>query len=79
MNGRIVDCAYTVAFNPRYDPLLKAVSDATNAGIAEAGIDVRLGDVGAAIQEVMESYEVLLYFIFGTLMWIFLRVRNAPR
>ena len=25
---------------------------------AEAGIDVRLGDIGAAIQEVMESYEV---------------------
>lgn len=24
----------------------------------EAGIDARLGDVGAAIQEVMESYEV---------------------
>ena len=26
--------------------------------IQEAGIDVRLGDIGAAIQEVMESYEV---------------------
>lgn len=24
----------------------------------EAGIDVRLGDIGAAIQETMESYEV---------------------
>lgn len=24
----------------------------------EAGIDVRLGDVGSAIQEVMESFEV---------------------
>ena len=30
------------------------------AGIAEAGIDVRLGDIGAAIQEVMESHEVEL-------------------
>ena len=27
-------------------------------GIKTAGIDVRLCDVGAAIQEVMESYEV---------------------
>ena len=27
-------------------------------GIREAGIDVRLCDVGEAIQEVMESYEV---------------------
>jgi methionyl aminopeptidase len=28
--------------------------------VREAGIDVRLCDVGAAIQEVMESYEVEL-------------------
>jgi len=31
-----------------------------NIGIKTAGIDVRLCDVGAAIQEVMESYEVEL-------------------
>ncbi|XP_031565186.1 methionine aminopeptidase 2B-like [Actinia tenebrosa] len=60
INGRIVDCAFTVAFNPRYDNLLAAVEDATNTGIKEAGIDVRLCDVGEAIQEVMESYEVEL-------------------
>lgn len=30
------------------------------AGIKEAGIDVRLCDIGEAIQEVMESYEVEL-------------------
>ncbi|KAJ4414775.1 Methionine aminopeptidase 2 [Neurospora sp. IMI 360204] len=58
VNGRIVDSAFTVAFNPRYDPLLEAVKAATNAGIKEAGIDVRVGDIGAVIQEVMESYEV---------------------
>ena len=60
VNGRIIDSAFTVAFNPRYDPLLAAVSDATNTGIRAAGVDVRLCDVGAAIQEVMESYEVEL-------------------
>lgn len=37
-----------------------AVKDATNTGIKNSGIDVRLGDIGAAIQEVMESYEVEL-------------------
>eukprot|EP00884_Botryococcus_braunii_P004532 jgi/Botrbrau1/1407/Bobra.0063s0105.1 len=58
INGRIVDSALTVAFNPKYDPLLKAVQEATNTGIKEAGVDVRLCDIGAAIQEVMESYEV---------------------
>lgn len=60
IGGRIIDSAFTVAFNPRYDPLLAAVKDATNTGIREAGIDVRLCDIGVAIQEVMESYEVEL-------------------
>jgi methionyl aminopeptidase len=44
----------------RYDKLLEAVKDATNTGIREAGIDVRLCDIGAAVQETMESYEVEL-------------------
>jgi len=60
VNGHIVDCAFTVAFDPKYDQLLQAVKDATNTGIKEAGIDVRLCDIGEAIQEVMESYEVEL-------------------
>ncbi|KAK6931981.1 Peptidase M24 [Dillenia turbinata] len=58
VNGYIVDCAFTVAFNPMFDPLLEASREATNTGVKEAGVDVRLCDVGAAIQEVMESYEV---------------------
>ena len=49
-----------MAFNPKYDPLLEAVKAATNAGIKAAGIDVRLGDLGAEIQEVMESHEIEL-------------------
>ncbi|KAI8325388.1 peptidase M24A, methionine aminopeptidase [Martensiomyces pterosporus] len=60
VNGNIIDSAFTMTWNDRYKPLLDAVRDATNTGIREAGIDVRLGDVGAAIQEVMESYEIEL-------------------
>lgn len=33
ITGRIIDCAFTVSFNPRYDNLLAAVKDATNTGI----------------------------------------------
>lgn len=33
LNGRIVDSAFTMAFDPVYDPLLAAVKDATNTGI----------------------------------------------
>ncbi|KAJ3497501.1 hypothetical protein NLG97_g1857 [Lecanicillium saksenae] len=58
INGWIVDSAFTMAFNPTYDNLLAAVKDATNSGIQTAGIDVRICDVSAAIQETMESYEV---------------------
>ena len=58
VNGRIVDSAFTVAFEPKYDNLLQAVKEATNAGIREAGIDARVGEIGGIIQETMESFEV---------------------
>lgn len=58
INGRIVDSAFTMAWDPQYDNLLAAVKDATNTGVREAGIDARLGELGAAIQEAMEAYEV---------------------
>jgi len=60
IDGRIIDSAWTVSFNPKYDPLLQAVKEATDTGIRTAGIDQRLCDIGEAIQEVMESYEVEL-------------------
>jgi methionyl aminopeptidase len=60
VNGRIVDSAFTMSFDHTYDQLIAAVNDATNTGVREAGIDVRMGDIGAAIQEAMESYEVVI-------------------
>ena len=59
-------------FEPTWDRLLEAVKDATNTGVRvcplltsgntadeqAAGLDVRMCDIGEAIQEVMESYEV---------------------
>ncbi|OCH89062.1 peptidase M24A methionine aminopeptidase [Obba rivulosa] len=58
VKGRIVDSAFTLAFDHAYDPLLEAVRAATDTGVRESGIDARLGEIGAAIQETMESYEV---------------------
>lgn len=58
VKGRIVDSAFTLNFEPTYDTLIEAVRAATNTGIRESGIDVRLGEIGGAIQETMESYEV---------------------
>lgn len=33
LSGRIIDCAFTVTFDPKFDGLLEAVRDATNTGI----------------------------------------------
>ncbi|EAU29595.1 methionine aminopeptidase 2 [Aspergillus terreus NIH2624] len=53
INGRIVDSAFTVAFDHTYDNLLTAVKEATNTGIM---VHVFLDDLVGS--EVMESYEV---------------------
>jgi methionyl aminopeptidase len=36
--GRIVDSAFTIAFNPKYDNLLKAVKEATYTGVRVSAI-----------------------------------------
>ena len=49
VRGLLVDCAFTVSFNPIYDNLLKSVKEATNTGLRLAGIDARLNEIGEAI------------------------------
>lgn len=58
VKGYIIDSAFTLTWNDMFDPLLEAVREATNTGVKECGIDVRLCDIGERIQEVMESHEV---------------------
>merc|ERR1712054_526048 len=60
VGGRIVDCAFTIAFNPKFDPIIEASKDGTNTGIKAAGIDARFSEIGAEIQEAIESYEIEL-------------------
>jgi len=50
-NARILFFGRRWAPDPKYEKLLEAVKDATMTGVREAGIDVRLCDVGEAIQE----------------------------
>jgi len=40
VNGRIIDCAFTVAFSPVYDNLLMAAKEATNTGIKEVRMNI---------------------------------------
>jgi len=58
IEGRIIDCAWTVAFDPKFDALLEAARESTETGLRAAGVDVRLCDVGEAVQETMESFEI---------------------
>lgn len=57
-NGNIIDSAFTVAFNPRYKPLLDATKAATWEGIRLAGPDARVNELSEVIKETIESYEV---------------------
>ena len=59
-NGRIIDCAFTVAFNPKFEPLVNATKDGTWTGIRLAGPDVRIKEISEGIQEAIESYEIEL-------------------
>jgi len=59
-NGNIIDSAFTVAFKPKYNNLLKATYDATWTGIKMAGPGALIDDISEAIQETIESYEVEL-------------------
>ena len=58
VNSWIVDSAFTITANPKYDILLKAVKEATETGIKNAGVDVIINEWSASIKEVMESYEI---------------------
>ena len=58
INGAVIDSAFTVCFDPKFDPLLNAAKEATNVGIKMAGIDVRLDEVGDAIQEVFDASSI---------------------
>lgn len=57
VNGMIIDSAFTVSFNPKYEQILNASKDATETGIKLTGIDVHNYEISTAIKETIESYE----------------------
>jgi methionyl aminopeptidase len=60
VNGWIIDSAFTICFDYKFNKLINAVKEATYNGIKNIGVDVNIGDWGASISEVMESYEIKL-------------------
>eukprot|EP00771_Trimastix_marina_P000921 gnl/Trimastix_PCT/1955.p1 GENE.gnl/Trimastix_PCT/1955~~gnl/Trimastix_PCT/1955.p1 ORF type:complete len:459 (+),score=128.05 gnl/Trimastix_PCT/1955:33-1379(+) len=60
VNGMVIDAAFTMSWDDKYDPLLQASREATLAAIREAGIDARLRELGNITEEVITSYEIEL-------------------
>jgi len=57
VNGNIIDSAFTVCFNHKFEPIIKATQDGTWTGIKLSGPDARLYEISEGIQEAIESYE----------------------
>lgn len=59
-NGRIMDSAFTVCFDPKYEKLLEASKEATARGLKVIGVDVPVCEIGREINEVFSSFEIEL-------------------
>lgn len=59
-NGRIMDSAFTVCFDPAYRQLLRATKEATERGLKVIGIDSPVCEIGREIAEVFKSFEIEL-------------------
>lgn len=60
INGHIIDCAFTAAFNPEYEELLEASKQGTYEAIKMARPDALIYDISKTIKEVIESHEVTI-------------------
>lgn len=58
INDWIIDSAFTISFNQKYDNLLTAVKEATMHGIKTAGVDIDIHDWSRGVGEIMESYDI---------------------
>lgn len=55
LSGRIIDCAFTVTFNPKFDRLLEAVRDATNTGIKVKELSSSAHGASVRVQNTMDE------------------------
>merc|ERR1719430_1571352 len=51
VEGYLIDCAYTVCFDPKLEQLRQATIAGTNAGLKKAGPDALISEISEAIEE----------------------------
>lgn len=56
--GTIIDSAFTLHFNPKYDTFINISRNLTNYAVSLSGPDVVLGDLGKDIEEYILSKEI---------------------
>jgi methionyl aminopeptidase len=57
-NGIIIDSAFTLHFDPKYDEFINISKDLTNFAVKQCGPDAILGEIGSSIQEYIKGTEI---------------------
>jgi methionine aminopeptidase type II len=59
-NGMIIDSAFTIGLDPKYNQFIQISKDVTNFAIKQCGVDAILGEVGASIEEYVNSIDDII-------------------
>jgi methionyl aminopeptidase len=59
-NGMIIDSAFTLHFDPKYDEFIHISKEATNIAIKHSGPDAILGEIGGEVEEFIKSKEITI-------------------
>jgi methionyl aminopeptidase len=57
-NGMIIDSAFTLYFDEKYNEFINLSKEATDFAIKQCGVDAILGEIGQSIEEFIKSHEL---------------------
>jgi methionyl aminopeptidase len=59
-NGMIIDSAFTLCFDEKYNEFINLSKEATDYSIKQCGVDAILGEIGESIEEFIKSHELTI-------------------
>lgn len=59
-NGMIIDSAFTLYFDEKYNEFINLSKEATDYAIKQCGVDAILGEIGSSIEEFIKSHELTI-------------------